>query len=94
MELFLRTTGSNKSIGGSHAVKAPELLLRNNQYLLKQNRWFFVFHFIIHIEVDERLINMGYKSVLCLSSSRLQLIEVVGMKYFENKWLCVNRLIN
>lgn len=53
----------------------------------------FVFHFIIHIEVDERLINMGYKSVLCLSRSRLQLIEVVGMKYFENKWLCVNRLI-
>lgn len=38
-------------------------------------------------------INMGYKSVLCLSRSRLQLIEVVGMKYFENKWLCVNRLI-
>lgn len=27
----MRTTGSNKSIGGFHAVKAPELLLRNNQ---------------------------------------------------------------
>ena len=26
----MRTTGSNKNIGGSHAARAPELLPRNN----------------------------------------------------------------
>lgn len=29
----MRTTGSNKNIGGSHAARAPELLPRNNQYI-------------------------------------------------------------
>lgn len=35
----------------------------------------------------------GHGDRIIQSRSRLQLIEVVGMKYFENKWLCVNRLI-
>lgn len=53
----MRTTGSNKSIGGFHAVKAPELLLRNNQ--LKK---------LTEKSLEKKLHNMGTEELIQIYS--------------------------